>query len=137
LDTLGRGDVEVASTLCIEKTAEYGGGIEVGPVYVLVVWFYETGWSGTWGVMELRGGWIDMPLDGKYENMSILPAHKVQTPVDAHQSTCSHITDEAIIFDWEIAYREKQKSVTYSPEVGEADHLSPFSSRPQTARMGT
>ncbi len=37
LDALGRGDVEVASTLCIEKTAEYGGGIEVGPVFVLVV----------------------------------------------------------------------------------------------------
>lgn len=85
----------------------------------------------------MRGRRADMPLDGEYENMSILPAHKVQTPVDAHQSTRSHITDEAIIFDWEIAYREKQKSVTYSPEVGEADHLSLFSSRPQAAQMGT
>lgn len=49
LDTLGRGDVEVPATLRVEKAAKYGGGIEVGPVVLLVLWFYETGWSGTWG----------------------------------------------------------------------------------------
>lgn len=42
--------------------------------------------------------------------MRILPAHKVQTPVDSHQGTCSHITDEAIVFDWEVAYIEAEVS---------------------------
>ena len=40
----------------------------------------------------------------------ILPAHKVQTPVDAHQGTRSHITDESIVFNWEVAYREAEVS---------------------------
>lgn len=37
--------------------------------------------------------------------MRILPAHKVQTSVDSHQGTRSHITDESIVFNWEVAYR--------------------------------
>lgn len=45
-DALGRGDVEVAALICVEKAAEYGGGIEVGPGFVLVLWIYETGRDG-------------------------------------------------------------------------------------------
>lgn len=43
-------------------------------------------------------------------DMRILPAHIIQAPIDAHQGTRSHITDESIVFDWEVAYREAEVS---------------------------
>lgn len=48
--------------------------------------------------------------DTPERDMRILPAHKVQASVDAHQGTRSHITDESIVFNWEIAYREVEVS---------------------------
>lgn len=80
-EACGRVDAEMAPFVLVQETAEDGGRVELGP-----------------------GGGLDFkPTSCGHAAVGSSPAHEVNAPIHAHEGTCPHVSNQAIVLDGKIA----------------------------------